>query len=325
MRRRRVTVNLVVALHIPDGFLTTAVSAVGWLLAIAAVGNALLQTRGQLGERQIPLMGVLAAFIFAAQSINIAVGGGTSGHLLGGTLAAILLGPWAAVLVMACVVAIQALIFQDGGVIALGFNIVNMGVLTAFTGYATYQLTRRLLGPGRRSMLIAGGVGGWLSMMVGAIAVGIELGISGTSPLWVAVPAMAVVHAVLGLIEAGITVGALAFITAARPDLLATGQAAPAQRSARWVVVGLVVTLLIAAFSPLASADPDGLERVAEDQGFLTRALDPFYNILPDYTIPFIDNETVSGIVAVILGTLLVFGVAYGVARSRRTAASSNL
>ena len=315
--------NLVVALHIPDGFLTTGVAAVGWVVAIAAVGYALLQTRGQLGERQIPLMGVLAAFIFAAQSINIAVGGGTSGHLLGGTLAAILLGPWAAVLVMACVVATQALIFQDGGVIALGFNIVNMGVLTAFTGYLTYQLTRRLLGPGRHSMLIAGGVGGWLSMMVGAVAVGVELGVSGTSPIGVAVPAMAVVHAVLGLIEAGITVGALAFISASRPDLLGTGESAPAQRSARWVGVGLVVALLIASLSPLASPDPDGLERVAENEGFLERALGPVYNIMPDYTIPFISNETISGIVAVVVGTLLVFGVAYAVARSRRRAASS--
>lgn len=314
--------NLVVALHIPDGFLSAAVAAVGWVVAIAAVGYALLQTRGQLGERQIPLMGVLAAFIFAAQSINVAVGGGTSGHLLGGTLAAILLGPWAAVLVMACVVAIQALIFQDGGVIALGFNIVNMGVLTAFTGYLTYQLTRRLLGPGRRSLLIGGAVGGWLSMMIGALAVGVELGVSGTSPIGVAVPAMAAVHAVLGLIEAGITVGALAFITASRPDLVATGEAAPAQRSASWVTVGLIAALVIASLSPLASGDPDGLERVAEDQGFLGRALDPLYNFLPDYTIPFIGNETVSGIVAVVLGTLIVFGVAYAVARSRRRAVS---
>jgi cobalt/nickel transport system permease protein len=316
-------VDLVVALHIPDGFLTTTVAAAGWALAVVAIGYALLQTRGQLGERQIPMMGVLAAFIFAAQSINIAVGGGTSGHLLGGTLAAILLGPWAAVLVMACVVATQALIFQDGGVIVLGFNIVNMGVLTAFTGYLTYRLARRLLGPSRRSMLIAGGVGGWLSMMVGALAVAVELGISGTSPLGVAVPAMAVVHAVLGLIEAGITVGALAFIVASRPDLVATGEAAPARRSAGWVAVGLIVALVIAAFSPLASPDPDGLERVAEDQGFLQRALDPLYNVMPDYAIPFIGNETLSGIAAVVLGTLIVFGVAYGVARSRRRAASS--
>jgi cobalt/nickel transport system permease protein len=305
-------------LHIPDGFLSTAVSIVGWGLAIVIIGSALRQTRGQLGEKQIPLMGVLAAFIFAAQSINIPVGGGTSGHLLGGTLAAIILGPWAAVLIMTCVVSIQALLFQDGGVLALGFNILNMGVLTAFTGYATYQAIRRLLGEGRKSILIAGALGGWLSMLVGAIAVGVELGISGTSPMHIAIPAMAIVHAVLGVIEAVITVGALAFITTSRPDLLAIGERAPAQGTARWLTVGMGIALAIAALSPLASAAPDGLEKVAEQQGFIGRALDPLYRILPDYSIPGIGNQSVSGIVAVVLGTLVVFGIAYGVARTRR-------
>jgi len=307
-----------ILLHIPDGFLSTPVSILGWVLAILIIGFALRQTRGQLGEKQIPLMGVLAAFIFAAQSINIPVGGGTSGHLLGGTLAAIILGPWAAVLIMTCVVSIQALLFQDGGVVVLGFNILNMGVLTAFTGYVAYQATRRLLGEGRKSILIAGAVGGWLSMLVGAIGVGVELGISGTSPMNVAIPAMAIVHTVLGVIEAVITVGALAFISTSRPDLLAIGQRAPAQATARWVTIGLGIALLIAALSPLASPDPDGLEKVAEQQGFIALALDPLYRILPDYTIPGIGNQSASGILAVVLGTLIVFGVAYGVARTRR-------
>jgi cobalt/nickel transport system permease protein len=307
-----------VQLHIPDGFLSLGVSVVGWILAVAFVGYALRQTQSQLDERQIPLMGVLAAFIFAAQSINFPVGGGTSGHLMGGTLAAIVLGPWAAVLIMTCVVSIQALLFQDGGILVLGCNIVNMAVLTSFTGYAVYQLSRRVLGAGRASILIAGGVGGWLSMVVGAIGVGIQLGISGTSPLGIAVPAMAVVHAVLGLVEAAITVAALAFIASARPDMLLIGEQALAQRSGRWVAVGLVIALVIAAFSPLASPDPDGLETVAEQQGFIDQALEPLYNLLPDYTIPGIDDPIVSGILAVAIGTLVVFGVTFAVAQTRR-------
>jgi cobalt/nickel transport system permease protein len=302
------------ALHIPDGFLSTPVALVGWVLAVLVIGYALAQTREQLRERQIPLMGVLAAFIFAAQAINVPVGGGTSGHLLGGALAAILLGPWAAVLIMTCVVSVQALIFQDGGIFVLGFNIINMGVLTSFTGYFVYQALRRALGEGRRSLIIAGALGGWLSMMVGALAVGVQLGVSGTSPIGLALPAMAAVHAVLGLIEAVITVGALTFITATRPDLLESGQRAPA----RWVTIGLAITLVIAALSPLASPDPDGLERVAEDQGFLGSALDPVYNVLPDYTIPGIANETASGIIAVMVGTVLVFGIAFVLARVQR-------
>jgi cobalt/nickel transport system permease protein len=138
------------AMHIPDGFLSLPVSIVGWALAIVLIAIALRQIRQQLTERQVPLMGIVAAFIFAAQMINFPVAGGTSGHLLGGALAAILLGPWAAVLVMTSVISIQALVFQDGGLLALGFNIFNMGILSAFVGYAGYSLLRKSLGTTRR-------------------------------------------------------------------------------------------------------------------------------------------------------------------------------
>src|SRR5687768_13554314 len=174
-------------LHIPDGFLSTPVALVGWVLAVVLIAIALRQTRDQLGERQVPVLGVLAAFIFAAQAINFPVAGGTSGHLLGGTLAAVILGPWAAVLVMTAVISVQALLFQDGGLLVLGFNIINMGVLTAFTGHLVYQLLKRVLGQGRRSLLAAGAVGAWISVMLGALAAAVELAVSGTSPLGVAV------------------------------------------------------------------------------------------------------------------------------------------
>lgn len=306
-----------VQLHIPDGFLSTPVSIVGWVLLVAAVAYALRQTRGQLGDRQIPLMGVLAAFIFAAQAINFPVAGGTSGHLLGGALAAVIMGPWAAVLIMTSVIAIQGLIFQDGGLLVMGWNILNMGVLTAFTGYFIYALVRRLLGEGRNSLLMAGAIGAWLSVMVGAIATALQLAISGTSPLGIALPAMAGVHALIGLGEAVITVGALTFIYATRRDLLGIGEAAPGKASAGWVGVGLAIALVVAAFSFAASPDPDGLERVAEDTGFLGRALDPLYNLFPDYTLPFINDPLISGILAVVLGTLIVFGAAFFIARAQ--------
>jgi cobalt/nickel transport system permease protein len=312
-----------VLLHVPDGFLSTAVSVMGWVLMIVAVGYALRQTRGQLGEKQIPLMGVLAAFIFAAQAINFPVAGGTSGHLLGGTLAAIVMGPWAAVLIMTSVISIQALIFQDGGLLALGFNIVNMGVLTAFTGHLVYQGLKRAMGEGRNSLLVAGAVGAWVSVMVGAIATAVELAISGASPLGIALPTMAGVHALVGIGEALITVGALAFIYAARRDLLNIGETAPARASANWVAVGLGIALVIAAFSPLASGDPDGLNRVAADLGFASRALNPFYEIFSGYAIPFIGDENLSKLVAVGVGTLIVFGVAFLAARAQRRRASA--
>jgi cobalt/nickel transport system permease protein len=312
------------ALHIPDGFLNTPVAIVGWVLAIVTIGYALQQTRHQLGERQAPLLGVMAAFIFAAQAINFPVAGGTSGHLLGGALAAIVLGPWAAVLVMTAVIGLQGLLFQDGGLLVMGWNIVNMGVLTAFTGSLVYMLVKRILSEGQTSLIVAGLVGAWLSVEVGAIATALQLAISGTSPLTLALPAMAGVHALIGIGEALITVGALTLIARTRPDLLAGGASAGGQRSAAWVTVGLLAALVVAAFSFVASPSPDGLERVAEDTGFLGRALDPFYTILPDYTIPFIGNELLSGILAVILGTLLVFGIALWIGRSLRRAKATS-
>ncbi|MCB0062304.1 MAG: PDGLE domain-containing protein [Caldilineaceae bacterium] len=306
-------------LHIPDGFLSTPVAIVGWVLAILTIAFALRQTQEQLGERQIPLLGVLAAFIFAAQAINFPVAGGTSGHLLGGALAAIVLGPWAAVLVMTAVIALQGLLFQDGGLLVMGWNIMNMGILTAFTGHLVYTLIKRILGSEQRSLLIAGAIGAWLSVEVGAIATAIQLGISGTTPLNIALPAMGGVHALIGIGEALITVGALALILRSRPDLLSQGERAGGTTSAAWVAGGLLISLVVAVFSFAASGSPDGLERVAEDHGFIGTALDPFYNILPDYTIPFIANETVSGIVAVVLGTLIVFGLALLVGRMVKT------
>ena len=309
-------------MHIPDGFLSGVVAIIGWVLAIAAIGYALRQTRDQLGDKQVPLMGVLAAFIFAAQAINFPVAGGTSGHLLGATLAAIVMGPWAATLIMASVIGIQALIFQDGGLVVLGFNIVNMGVIGAFTGHLVYTWLRRAMGEGRNSLLVAGAVGAWLSVMLGATATSIELVVSGTAPLGVALPAMLGVHTLIGIGEALITVGALAFIYATRRDLLQIGENAPGQASSAWVVVGLLIALVVSVFSFAASASPDGLERVAEDSGFLSHALDPFYQILPDYTIPFIGNKLVSGILAVMAGTLLVFSAAWLVARIQRRASA---
>jgi cobalt/nickel transport system permease protein len=303
------------ALHIPDGMLSVPVAIVGWVLAVIAVGYALRQTKGQLAERQIPLLGVMAAFIFAAQAINFPVAGGTSGHLLGGVLAAIVLGPWSAVLVMTAVIGLQGLLFQDGGLLVMGWNIMNMGVLTVLTGWLIFQATRRVMGDNQNSLIAAGTVGAWLSVEVAAVATALQLAASGTSPLGVALPAMVGVHALIGIGEAIITVGALLLIASTRPDLLLIGREAPGKRSSAWVGGGLIIALIVAVFSFAASGSPDGLERVAEDRGFLHTALDPVYEILPDYTLPFIENEAVSGVLAVVIGTLVVFGLAYAIGR----------
>src|SRR3989304_7849537 len=144
-----------VRMHIPDGFLTPAISVVGWVIAVVMIVVALRQTRRQLDDRLVPMMGVLAAFPFAAQAINFPVAAGTSGHLIGAALAAIVMGPWAATLIMTAVGLVQGLLFQDGGLVVMGWNIVHMGVIAAFSGYLAHTMARRLAGESRVAILAA--------------------------------------------------------------------------------------------------------------------------------------------------------------------------
>jgi cobalt/nickel transport system permease protein len=309
-------------MHIPDGFLSVLVSIILWIISIVAIGYALRRVGKDLGERQVPLMGVLAAAIFAGQMLNFTVAGGTSGHLLGAALATILLGPWAAIIVMTTVVSIQALIFQDGGLLALGANIFNMAVIGVSVSYFAYTSLKKLIGEQKWGVLVSGFVTAWLSIFIASLAAGLELAASGTSPANIAVPAMGGIHALIGIGEGLITIGALAFIYSARRDLLQVGQTAPAGGKAIWVV-GLGIAILLTVFSPLASAHPDGLEWVAEQKGFLDVAQGPLFEIIPDYVFPGITNEAFATILAGIIGTLIVFGVALGVAYTRRTQKAS--
>jgi len=298
-------------LHIPDGFLSPLVAIIGWVLALVVIVVALRQTRRQLGERQVPLMGILAAFIFAAQAINFPVAAGTSGHLLGGTLAAIVLGPWAATLIMTAVIGVQAFIFQDGGLLALGWNVLNMGVLTAFSGYLSYRWLYRMIGKKTAARAAAAFAAAWLSVELGAMATAVELAVSGTSPLAIGLPAMAGVHALIGVGEGLITSGAVSLLQVSRLEVLEAGEHAPGRSSAAVVALGLLLAITVAAFSPLASPNPDGLEFVAQQRGFIDRGLEPAYSLLADYSVPFIKNPAATTILAVALGTLIVFTLAW--------------
>lgn len=208
------------ALHIPDGFLSAPVAAAGYVVMGVALVAAIRMTDRNLSERMVPLMGVMGAFIFAAQLMNFPVAGGTSGHMLGGTLAAIVLGPWAAIVVMTAVVGLQALLFQDGGIAALGANVTNMGVLTAFVGYGVYIGLRPLERFSTSGRAIAAFAAAWISVEAAAFATGMQLVISDTSPVDVVMPAMLGVHALIGIGEGLITAAAVSFLLATRPDLL---------------------------------------------------------------------------------------------------------
>jgi cobalt/nickel transport system permease protein len=312
-----------VPMHIPDGFLSVPVSIVFWVLSIVGVGYALKRVKDDLGERQVPVMGVLAAAIFAGQMLNFSVTGGTSGHLLGAALATIVLGPWAAVLVMTSVVGIQAVVFQDGGLLALGTNIFNMGIVGVAVSYFTYKTVHRLLQQVTKDKPwitpVSGFVAGWLSIFIAALTCALELALSGSSPANVAVPAMGGIHALIGIGEGLITAGALAFILAARRDLLQPAAAPVGDQRAVWVG-GLVIAVLLSIVSPLASAHPDGLEWVAEQRGFLDLAQGPLYEIIPDYVLPGIGNEALATILAGVVGVGLVLAATLAVAYARRHA-----
>lgn len=311
--------SLPAPMHIPDGFLSTPVSLLLWVVAVLGVGYALTRVNRDLDDRKVPLMGVMAAAIFAGQMLNFTVAGGTSGHLMGSALAAIVLGPWAGIVVLACVVGTQALLFQDGGLLALGANIVNMGMVGVAVGYAAYWTVRRLVNGRSWVLLVAGFAAAWLSIVTAALAAALQLTLSGTSPANIAVPAMGGMHMLIGIGEGLITVGGLALLSAARRDLLTAGDVPTSGGRVLWLG-GLAVAVLLALLSPWASAHPDGLEWVAEQQGFLETAQEAPFAIIPDYVFPGITDERLATILAGFVGLIVVGGVMLLVsARHRRT------
>jgi cobalt/nickel transport system permease protein len=207
-------------MHIPDGFVSAPVAAAGWALSAGGLGYAVRRTGRELKEKQVPLMGVLAAFIFAGQMLNFPVMGGTSGHLIGAALATIMLGPWAAMLIMTSVVSIQAILFQDGGLLALGANILNMAVLASLTSHLVYTSLRLLVKRGGWGRWASAFLAGWVSVVVTSILASVELALSGTSPLQVVLPVMVLVHIFIGLGEGLITAAVVAVVENSRRDLL---------------------------------------------------------------------------------------------------------
>jgi cobalt/nickel transport system permease protein len=206
--------------HIPDGFLSGEVAAASAVVGGVAVAYGCRRAEQTLDDRRVPLLGVTAAFVFAAQMLNFPIAGGTSGHLLGAALATVLLGPWLACLVLAVVLAAQAFLFADGGITALGANVVNMGVLGALAVGMLMRAARNVLPRSRGALLAVTAAGAWLAVMTGALGASLMLAWSGTVPLGSVLPAMLGVHALIGIGEAVITVAAVSAVLTTRPDLI---------------------------------------------------------------------------------------------------------
>ncbi|MFH2007754.1 MAG: energy-coupling factor ABC transporter permease [bacterium] len=207
-------------MHIPDGWLSPPVLLTANALAAGALTWSTLRARKQLSEELVPFMGVMGAFIFAAQMINLPIPGGISGHLMGGTLLAILLGPAVATLVMAAVLLLQALLFADGGLLAFGANFLNMGLIGTLGGYGVYRVVRRLL-PDRLGLYVGAALGAWLSTVGGAALAALHIGLSGTAPLGAVTAAALGFHLFIGVIEATITVAVVRHLMTSRPALFA--------------------------------------------------------------------------------------------------------
>jgi len=205
--------------HIPDGFLEPRVWLPAWLVAAGAVAYCSKKTTETLGRRTVPVMGVTAAFIFAAQMLNFPIAGGTSGHLLGGAIAVSVLGPFAGFLVMTVVLIVQCFIFQDGGVTALGANIVNMGLGGTIAIYPIVWLASRLV-RGRAGYISGAVIAAWVSVVVASLLCALELALSGTSPAKIVIPAMVGIHAIIGVGEAAITGFLVAFLLRARSEMM---------------------------------------------------------------------------------------------------------
>jgi cobalt/nickel transport system permease protein len=219
---------------------------------------------------------------------------------------------------MTSVVAIQALIFQDGGLLALGANIFNMAIVGVAVSYMAYRTVQKLAGGHRWGIYVGGFIAAWLSIEVVALSVALQLAFSGTSPANIAVLAMGGIHAIIGIGEGLITVGALTFIFATRPDFIEAGKEKPIRGAAVWLT-GLLLAFGLAIGSPLASANPDGLEWVAARGGFLQAARAPLYKLIPDYLLPGISNQALATVLAGVVGVLIVLIVASTIAYTQRS------
>jgi cobalamin biosynthesis protein CbiM len=210
------------AMHIPDGFLDAPVSLLGGVVAVVGIAVCLRSTSRTLDERQVPVVGLVAAFVFAAQMLNVPVANGTSGHLLGAVLAAVLVGPAAGALAITVVLTVQALLFADGGLSALGLNVVNMALVGAFGGYAAFVVLRRLAGRSSGGVALAAGIAAATAPVMAAVAFTAEYALGGNDAVSVGsvAGAMIGVHVLIGVGEGVITALAVGSVLAMRPDLV---------------------------------------------------------------------------------------------------------
>jgi cobalt/nickel transport system permease protein len=311
-------------MHIPDGVLSTPTTVVADVLAFGGLALFVSKLRKREGEKTVILMGTMAAFVFAAQMVNFTlVPFPISGHLLGGVLSSVMLGPWAGPLVISLVLIVQCFLAADGGLLALGANFLNMGVIGGMVGYAIYVPIRRAIG-GRTGILLGAMAAAWFSVILAAAAFSLEFAASGNMGMFLTTLGwMVLVHAGIGLGEAIITGLVVRFVLVVRPDLIydpdTEAVAGPTRKRIQVVLGGLAIAAAIAVFlAPLASSYDDGLEYVGGKLHFIgENEAGPVVRApLPDYEMPGLEHaKGLATAAAGLVGTLVVFGSGLGLAR----------
>ena len=298
-------------MHIPDGFVSGQVNLTTAVISGGGAAYALSRV-SKLPVRRLPVLGVTAAFIFVAQMLNFPIAAGVSGHFLGGFLAAVLLGPWEALLILSVVLTIQSVMFGDGGLFALGTNVLNMGIVAPLTGLIVYGLLRRALGEGlwpRRASL---GIAAMGSVVLASVAACVELSVTGLVDIRTFFPLMVGVHTVIGMGEAVITIFLLEAVSVSVPSLATrlrpTSGPTPA-RPVAWTVPALFGAAILA--TPFASKFPDGLNYLSEKLGFASSAQAATHAMMSSYRVPGIQNLGLGALVSAFIGAVIVLVVAW--------------
>ena len=322
-------------MHLPDGILDPKTALLATGAAAAGVGIALRQVRNTLEPRQVPMLGLAAAFVLPAQMINFPVIPGiVSGHVVGGVLTAVLLGPSAAVLVITCVLIVQCLMFGDGGLTALGANVFNMGIVSVCGGYFVFRLARRLIRTeGNRATVFAAAFAGWFGTVLASISCAGQLALSGIARWSSAFPAMALVHMLIGIGE-GLATGLITMaVLRAQPQLVVGARHKSSGSRAGFIGYGLVLSAGLALFvAPFACKWPDGLEAFINGRSISGQTVPVVSAPLADYRLPHICSPVAATAVAGLIGTAIAFVAAYLLARvlvpvldrSKKDASSGN-
>ena len=297
-------------MHVPDGFINAQVSVATGVISLGTLWAYVRNAKNLVADKLIALTGMMSALIFVLQMINFPIAAGTSGHLLGGALAVIVLGPSLGIICISIVVVIQSLLFADGGLSALGVNVLNMAIITSLTGWLTITFWKKLFGDSQFTLISGSVIAGLLSVVFSSIAFVMEYAIGGTVsvPLGSVLIAMISTHLFIGLGEGVITALIISLLLRVRSDLVyANTKKDKSNKLSTSYGIFIVLILSLTLITPYASSSPDGLESVASNFGF--EETDGVVLLLEDYGISSVNNNFVSTILSALLGVLSIAGL----------------